>query len=162
MTEVDRAERELGYSLPSLLRRLYTEIGDGGYGPDGGLASLTPHYIPGWYRPDWPCAATHHAARPSRAAPSSWFFMTGGGCTMEWYVSLIAVDHPVLLWDADGWEPDWGENPHDGLCYAAPSLRKWLWTWADGGDVWDEALSPGSTPEQGGRTRRLITTSHRP
>lgn len=53
-------------------------------------------------------------------------------------ISLIAVDHPVLLWDADGWEPDWGQDPHDGLRYAAPSLRQWLWTWADGGNVWDE------------------------
>jgi hypothetical protein len=59
---------------------------------------------------------------------------------MEWYVSLIAVDHPVLLWDADGWEPDWGQGPHDGLRYAASSLRHWLWTWADGDNVWDEAL----------------------
>lgn len=66
--------------------------------------------------------------------------MTGGGCTMERYVSLIAVDQPVLLWDADGWEPDRGQDPHDGLRYSAPSLRQWLWTWADGGDVWDEAL----------------------
>ncbi|WP_236653240.1 hypothetical protein [Streptacidiphilus melanogenes] len=49
---------------------------------------------------------------------------------MEWYVSLSAVDHPVLLWNADGWEPDWGEDPHDGLRYAASSLRQWLWTWA--------------------------------
>ncbi|MFJ8443184.1 hypothetical protein [Kitasatospora griseola] len=42
----------------------------------------------------------------------------------------VALDHP----------PDWGENPHDGLRYAVPSLRQWLWTWADGGDVWDEVL----------------------
>ncbi|WP_234437701.1 hypothetical protein [Streptomyces sp. WM6368] len=68
--------------------------------------------------------------------------MTGGGCTMERYVSLIAVDQPVLLWDADGWEPDRGQDPHDGLRYSAPSLRQWLWTWADGGNVWDEVLAP--------------------
>ncbi|MGQ4389900.1 hypothetical protein [Streptomyces sp. SAS_270] len=60
---------------------------------------------------------------------------------MEWYVSLTAVDHPVLLWDAVGWERDWGEDPHDGLRYAAPSLRRWLWTWADGGDTWDGVLA---------------------
>ncbi|MFJ3515027.1 hypothetical protein [Streptomyces sp. NPDC090131] len=48
---------------------------------------------------------------------------------MEWYVSLTAVDHPVLLRHADGWEPGQGEDPHDGLRYAAPTLRHWLWTW---------------------------------
>ncbi|MFB7114274.1 SMI1/KNR4 family protein [Streptomyces sp. NPDC056291] len=140
-TEVDLAERSLGYPLPELLRRIYTEIGDGGFGPEGGLASLAQHRIPHWHVPDWPCATTIHAKRwPGWEPPASWFFLTGGGCTMEWYVSLIAVDHPVLLWDADGWVPDWGHDPHDGLRYAAPSLRQWLWTWADGGNVWDGAL----------------------
>ncbi|WP_339135124.1 hypothetical protein WJM95_34905 [Streptomyces sp. f51] len=59
---------------------------------------------------------------------------------MEWYVSLTALDHPVLLYDADGWDAARGQPPRDGLRYAAPSLRHWLWTWADGGDIWDEAL----------------------
>lgn len=141
VAEVERAERQLGYRLPQLLRRIYTEIGDGGFGPEGGLASLLPRRIPGWHKPEWPCAT---AVRPSRygwGPPASWLFLTGGGCTMEWFVSLLAIDHPVLLWDADGWEPDWGQDPHDGLRYAAPSLRQWLWTWADGGNVWDEVLA---------------------
>lgn len=60
---------------------------------------------------------------------------------MEWYVSLKPVDHPVLLGDADGWEPGWGQSPHDGLRYAAPSLRQWLCTWADGGNMWDEVVA---------------------
>ncbi|MGW1534510.1 SMI1/KNR4 family protein [Streptomyces aureus] len=140
-TEVDIAERSLGYCLPELLRRIYTEVADGGFGPEGGLASLTPRRVPHWHVPDWHCATTIHAKGAEWGAPASWFFLTDGGCTMEWYVSLIAVDHPVLLWDADGWEPDWGQDPHDGLRYAAPSLRQWLWTWADGGNVWDGALA---------------------
>ncbi|MGW9454236.1 hypothetical protein [Streptomyces sp. NPDC055632] len=139
--EVDLAERSLGYPLPGLLRRLYTEIGDGGFGPEGGLASLTPRRVPNWKVPDWRCATTIPARRAGWGAPASWLFLTGGGCTMEWYVSLLAVDHPVLLWDADGWDPDREQDPHDGLCYAAPSLRQWLWTWADGGNVWDGALA---------------------
>lgn len=141
MVEVEHAERKLGHRLPHLLRRIYTEIGDGGFGPDGGLASLVPRPVPHWPVENWPCATTIHDERPGWGPPASWFFLTGGGCTMEWYVSLIAVDHPVLLWDADGWEPDWGQDPHEGLRYAAPSLRHWLWTWADGGNVWDEALA---------------------
>ncbi|MFE5480961.1 SMI1/KNR4 family protein [Streptomyces sp. NPDC056527] len=139
-TEVELAEHSIGYRLPGLLRRIYTEISDGGFGPEGGLASLTPRRVPHWHVPDWPCATTIHAERAGWGPSASWFFLTGGGCSMEWYVSLIAVDHPVLLWDADGWVPDWGQDPHDGLRYAAPSLRQWLWTWADGGNVWDEAL----------------------
>ncbi|MFD0263895.1 SMI1/KNR4 family protein [Kitasatospora indigofera] len=139
-TEVEQVERELGYGLPLLLRRVYTEVGDGGFGPENGLASLMPRRIPEWYQPDWPCATSPDTRHPEWGLPASWLFLTGGGCSMQWHVSLIAIDNPVLLWDADGWEPDWSENPHDGLRYAAPSLREWLWTWADGGNVWDEAL----------------------
>lgn len=82
----------------------------GGSGPEGGLASLTPRRIPHWHLPDWHCATAIHANRTEWGPPTSWLFLTGGGCTMEWYVSLIAVDHPVLLWDADGWEPDWART----------------------------------------------------
>ncbi|MGW9030728.1 hypothetical protein ACWGQ5_43040 [Streptomyces sp. NPDC055722] len=63
MAEVERAERKLGYRLPQLLRRIYTEIGDGGFGPEGGLASLTPRRVPRWHVQDWPCATTIHDKR---------------------------------------------------------------------------------------------------
>ncbi|MFJ9461332.1 SMI1/KNR4 family protein [Kitasatospora sp. NPDC101447] len=139
-TEIEQVERQLGYELPLLLRRIYTEIGDGGFGPENGLASLTPRRVPHWHQSDWPLATSPPTRYPGWGPPASWLFLTGGGCSMQWLVSLTAIDNPVLLWDADGWEPHWGENPHDGLRYATPSLRHWLWTWADGGWVWDEAL----------------------
>ncbi|MFB7538300.1 SMI1/KNR4 family protein [Streptomyces zaomyceticus] len=138
--ELERAERKIGYRLPDLLRRIYTEIGDGGFGPEGGLASLTEGRRAAGDLTDWHCALSIHDQRAGWAPPRSWFYLTGGGCSMEWYVSLLAVDHPVLLYDADGWEPKRGQDSHDGLRYAASSLRQWLWTWADGDNVWDEAL----------------------
>ncbi|WP_229868244.1 SMI1/KNR4 family protein [Streptomyces chryseus] len=39
--EVENAERAIGRRLPELLRRVYTEVANGGFGPDRGLASLT-------------------------------------------------------------------------------------------------------------------------
>ncbi|MFE2023409.1 hypothetical protein ACFW9O_35870 [Streptomyces sp. NPDC059499] len=53
----------------------------------------------------------------------------------------LAVDNPVLLYDSGDWDPTWGRRPHDGLRHATASLRRWLWTWADGGNVWDAVLS---------------------
>ncbi|MFD9100506.1 hypothetical protein ACFVZN_05475 [Streptomyces virginiae] len=82
-----------------------------------------------------------HERNRAAGLPASWFFLTGGGCSMEWYVSLAAVGHPVLLHDADGWDADRGEGPHDGLRYASASLSRWLWTWADGDHVWDEVFA---------------------
>ncbi|MFE5676340.1 hypothetical protein ACFQ7B_06365 [Streptomyces erythrochromogenes] len=139
--DVDEAERRIGRRLPRLLRRVYTEVADGGFGPDGGLASLARgNRVPGDLQ-DWTSAVDVHERNRAAGVPASWFFLTGGGCSMEWYVSLAAVDHPVLLYDADGWVADRGEDPHDGLRHATASLRHWLWTWADGGHVWEEVLA---------------------
>ncbi|WP_351232412.1 SMI1/KNR4 family protein [Streptomyces sp. NPDC002133] len=141
MADVEKAEHRIGRRLPELLRRVYTEVADGGFGPEGGLASLTDgNRAPGHLR-DWPCAVGIHERNRAKGVPASWLHLTYGGCTMEWHLSLTAVGNPVLLYDADGWVPDWGQDAHDGLRHATASLRKWLQTWADGGHVWDEALN---------------------
>src|SRR5436190_5588567 len=38
--EVDAAEVTLGFAIPHLLRRLYTEVGNGGFGPSYGLEGV--------------------------------------------------------------------------------------------------------------------------
>jgi hypothetical protein len=38
--DVDEAERRMRVRMPALLRRLYTEVGDGGFGPAFGLPAL--------------------------------------------------------------------------------------------------------------------------
>ncbi|WBO69503.1 SMI1/KNR4 family protein [Streptomyces camelliae] len=139
--EVDAAESIIGRPLPELLRRIYTEVGNGGFGPDAGLASVTGGQRASGHLTDWPCSVLRHECNRAAGLPTSWLYLTSGGCTMEWHVSLLAADNPVLLYDTDGWVPSWGEDPHAGLRYATASLRKWLWTWANGGEVWAEALS---------------------
>lgn len=39
-SEVDRAEAQVGFSFPSLLRRIYLEIANGGFGPGYGLLGV--------------------------------------------------------------------------------------------------------------------------
>ncbi|MFB7466206.1 hypothetical protein ACFCZ1_22405 [Streptomyces sp. NPDC056224] len=141
LDEVEEAERRLRRRLPELLRRVYTEVANGGFGPDSGLASLTEGNRAPGHLNDWPCAVNIYEHNRMRGVPASWLHLTYGGCTMAWHLSLTAVDNPVLLYDADGWEPTRGEDPHNGLRHATASLRRWLWTWADGGHVWDEFLN---------------------
>jgi hypothetical protein len=48
VAELDEAEAALGFAIPTLLRRLYTEVGTGGFGPKYGLEgvpTVTP--VPG-------------------------------------------------------------------------------------------------------------------
>ncbi|MGW2672754.1 SMI1/KNR4 family protein [Streptomyces sp. NPDC001272] len=141
--EIGNAELRIGHRMPDLLRRVYTEVADGGFGPDSGLASLTEgNRPPGGYL-DWPCSTSTHERQRGEGIPPSWLHLASGGCSMQWYLSLTAIDNPVLLHDSDGWEPTGrhGSGPHDGLRHASPSLRHWLWTWADGGSVWDDVLN---------------------
>ncbi len=37
---LDAAEAQVGFALPALLRRLYTEVGNGGFGPSAGLVGV--------------------------------------------------------------------------------------------------------------------------
>jgi hypothetical protein len=40
MEELAQAEEQLGFALPALLRRIYLEVGNGGFGPGYGLFAL--------------------------------------------------------------------------------------------------------------------------
>ncbi|MFB7331147.1 SMI1/KNR4 family protein [Streptomyces adustus] len=133
--EIESAERTIGRPLPELLRRVYTEVCDGGFGPDTGLASLTSVRRAPGHLTDWPCAVQEHERGRRAGLPASWLYLADAGCTVEWHVSLLAADNPVLLVDADGWAPGRGEGPHDGIRRAVASLRQWLWDWAEFGDV---------------------------
>lgn len=42
LEELEGAETELGFRLPQLLRELYLRIGNGGFGPGGGILGITP------------------------------------------------------------------------------------------------------------------------
>src|SRR4028119_998412 len=42
--EIADAERRLGFPLPLLLRRIYEEVGNGGFGPGGGLIGIDSGY----------------------------------------------------------------------------------------------------------------------
>ncbi|WTW91920.1 hypothetical protein OG216_00290 [Streptomycetaceae bacterium NBC_01309] len=89
-----------------MLRRVYAEVGDGGFGPGGGLASLRRGRRASGHLEDWPCSVPERPWGPD-IVPRSWFRITYGGCSIELQLSLIAVDYPVFVYDAEGWEPTW-------------------------------------------------------
>jgi hypothetical protein len=44
-SQVDETEQMLGFALPPLLKKLYTEVGNGGFGWGNGLIGIAPN---GW------------------------------------------------------------------------------------------------------------------
>ncbi|MER6316307.1 SMI1/KNR4 family protein [Streptomyces sp. NPDC001581] len=113
--EITRAEGILGFALPPLLTALYTRVGDGGFGPECGLLSLSEtlrsyeaHRASGWR---W----------PEGVLPIADF-----GCTMYACVDCCSETAQVLLFDPSLGEPDlaWSVD--------TPSLAGWLRGWLDG------------------------------
>ncbi|MFF3563042.1 SMI1/KNR4 family protein [Streptomyces sp. NPDC002574] len=137
--EVEKAEREIGHRLPQLLRRLYTEVGNGGFGPYArGFSSITSSLT----SPDGLVVLSlveTYQRDCARGMPASWLELTPCGCAVYWYVSLTEPGNPVMLYETDRGDPRYGQRPEEGVHGTIP-LREWLWIWADGGDVWDEVL----------------------
>ena len=139
--ELFAAERRMGRRLPDLLRRIYTEVANGGFGPAYGILGITRS---GQHDERDITALEQYAARPELNDPLG-FPLVHGGCDVWWYVSLTHPGNPVYLFDGDGW--DWPEQDPPTVAVDQtqtwPSLAEWLACWADGHDVWerDESIT---------------------
>jgi hypothetical protein len=127
------AEARLGFALPSLVRALYTQVADGGYGPGYGVVQL--HILVesrlGMDEEDeaeWVC--------PERLVE-----FVGWGCN---YFSGIDCSHPacpVFFYNND--EAVEGATLTDCLLPEAYSLEEWLSAWLDGEDLWERGSRLG-------------------
>ena len=120
------AEARLGFGLPADLRRIYTEVADGGFGPGVGLASLatsTDRYL---------------ELRTGDELPRGRSWPSGLLPVVLDDPSIVAIDTtgpelPVVEWDPDGLserasEAVWARSFHP----VAPSLVAWLDAWHAG------------------------------
>ncbi|MEJ8642943.1 SMI1/KNR4 family protein [Streptomyces sp. MS1.HAVA.3] len=113
--EIARAEGILGFALPPLLAALYSRIGDGGFGPEGGLLPLRQ-------------AVRAYEERRSSGWrwPEGVLPMADFGCGMDACVDGRSDTAQVLLFDPNPGEPDLAWSI-DSL-----SLAGWLHGWLDG------------------------------
>jgi hypothetical protein len=138
-------EERLGFTLHPLLRRLYTEVADGGFGPEGlrllPLERLFPRFdpVPGEPR-DW----------PDRSVA-----VMDIGCAMLSVVDCLDPGGQVLVMDPNAY----GSNEPEAWMLDAASLEAWLEAWLDGTswligddrDVDDESLWPRRWEEASAR-----------
>jgi hypothetical protein len=108
--DVDAAEVALGFAIPQLLRRLYTEVGNGGFGPNYGVEGVpTIRPVPGsadivalyeaynWEPPD---------EHPTHVWPRGWVPLISGGCNYMECVDFLRPSHAVALFDPDNCDVD--------------------------------------------------------
>ena len=112
---VEAGERELGYPFPPLLRRLYLEVANGGFGPGYGLFRL-PLDDNEWEREWW-------SDTPSLLPLCHW------GCAIYSFVDCADADG--AMW---GWDPN--PVPEDDIGKALfreqGTFHEWLAKWLQG------------------------------
>jgi hypothetical protein len=133
-------EAALGYSLPPLLRALYTHVANGGFGPGYGLVTIG--HSPGddeqdgaWERDEKPIDLTTYASKhgsldcvevPFNMWPTNLFTLCHWGCAIFSYLDCASGR---IFWE------EAGEDAYI-FCSQAASLYEWLDLWADGVDFW--------------------------
>jgi hypothetical protein len=124
---VDATEAALGFHLPPLLRRLYTEIGDGGFGPGEGIVGVGALV-------DLHQSYAHDLAVEQELG--EWPRGLVPLCELD--ETLIAcVDctdpvGPIVDFDLYDVDIDEGEGFDEAFAPRAPSLEVWLREWLVG------------------------------
>jgi hypothetical protein len=130
--EVDAAERALGFPIPPLLRRLYTEVGNGGFGPKYGLEGV-PTVPPAPGRADIVALYEQYSEPPPETPVFQWprglVPLIGGGCLYVECVDCLQPPHAVVLFDGN--DCDWERPAAASLKPVAASLVERLETWLE-------------------------------
>jgi hypothetical protein len=115
---VEATEAAIDLPLPPLLRRLYTEVGNGGFGPGYGLLGLA-----GGYGDHLKQTAVD--VFKDRKLPSSLFPICDWGCGI---LSLVDLRNG-RMW---GYDPNPVEDMSDALFPQSMLLTEWFSRWLEG------------------------------
>ncbi|MGV9598607.1 SMI1/KNR4 family protein [Streptosporangium sandarakinum] len=126
-------EQRIGHELPDLLRRVYTEVSNGGFGPSYSLLGLPPGGRRAYE--DGPDALEEYEKYPEVSSVLG-FPLVSAGCGMYWYMSLTHPGNPVCLWDPNGWDFPEEQSPEVAIVITFPSLIEWFDGWANGDDLY--------------------------
>lgn len=134
-------ETGLGFALPSTLRALYTEVANGGFGPQYGLLGLSG----GMLNEDgldalrqYQAYRTPHPRDPYWGWPHGLIPLGHLGCAMYLCVDCTAPHGPVTWFEPNPHSP--GQSWADSYIQFAESTDTWLLAWLDGKDLFDKLV----------------------
>jgi hypothetical protein len=126
---VAEAESLIGYRLPPLLRRLYLEAGNGGFGPGYGILGLRGGHRDGTgraaldlYREAHDISSRHWSFLPVSLLPVCYW-----GCGIYSFIDCSQPRGPI--W---GWDPNPGPAGRQALFPQPLTLAGWLDRWVRG------------------------------
>ena len=148
--ELVQAETQLGFVLPALLRRIYREVGNGGFGPGYGLLPLN-ELPPNGGHDTTSLVAEYQGMRAfsqhdideyfaeEEEKPALWpervLLLCDWGCNIYSCLDCSSSELPIFRMDSN-------ENFLVEWAIEAPSLHHWLERWIDGTLAhfdWDQA-----------------------
>lgn len=130
--DVTNAESLLGFAFPLIVRRMYTEIGNGSWGPGYGFAPIptegaepTLNDLVGFYLE---CISEERAVEePLVRWPRGFVTILGRGCVDYELCDFITPPHPVYLLSGDAWPRD--TPVLEALTLVAESIEDRLEQW---------------------------------
>jgi hypothetical protein len=129
-SQVNAAEIALGFAIPEFLRRLYVEIGNGGFGPNYGLFGV-PTLPPTPFTADIVVLYQQYSETdpnyPAHQWPHGLVPLISGGCLYMECVYFTEPPFPVVLFDGNSGK--WDKPVSESLTRIAPSLESRLEVW---------------------------------
>jgi len=124
---VDATEAALHVTLPPLLRRLYTEVGDGGYGPGDGIVGVAE------------LVDLHHSYAVELAVEQELGEWPAGlvpFCELD-QTLMACIDcsepaGPIVTFEVEEIDFDEGTGFDEAFAARSPSLEAWLREWLAG------------------------------
>jgi len=130
---VAEAEAEIGFPLPPLLRRLYREVGNGGFGPHQGIPGVRGGADVGW---DWPDSAAFHRDARADEQWKAWPWLVP---ILDWGCMIMSL---IDCRDPDGRMWAWEEGQLISLPQRQ-TLTEWLGLWLQGRLTPPDGTGPG-------------------
>lgn len=135
--QIAKAEAQLGFRLPALLRDIYLKVANGGFGPGTGLFGLASSTHAANEFRAWTLAGIYTSFR-YRSHRVRWdeklLPICTWGCTYFSYLDCALPQAPVMLLD----ENSHGHGPWDcALALQGKSFEEWMRRWLDGEDLWE-------------------------
>lgn len=153
--EIAEDERRLGFPLPRLMKRLYMEIGNGGFGPGYGLIGLT-----NGAKDDLGRTAPEVYLQSRSADPDDpqWCWPIGllpichWGCAILSCIDCSDSNFRMRIFDPNArrgsdWTDSFFEEPH--------VFESWISDWARGANLWEQMYGDA------GRITRIVQARSR-
>lgn len=132
--DIEKFEQEIGYQLPSLLKQLFLQVGNGGFGPGYGLFSLvssTEENMLDFTKDFVECEFDFW--KISHIPLIHW------GCGIYTFMDLANPGANLQVFDGNNYDE---ENPEfNGLFEIPHTLESFLQAWVNDVNLWEEMFS---------------------